>query len=396
MSVRAGAEPPWTPPPRGTRPRNRRDLIRSAAAALFSEKGYAQVSIADIADSVNVAPSALYRHFSGKTEILYDVVDSALNTFADIASEVRSADLDDVAQALAEVALASRTTMVLWQRDSRHLPAAQRAVLRRRVVETHETLADLIVARRPAIERDHAELLSSSAIAVLGSVSLHHLQLPSRQFEQLLSELTRRVLFHEPATHRQAVPHASRTRRGTQSRRDELIDASAHLFARNGFATVSIDDIGAAVGIAGPSVYKHFDSKQELLLAAMHRGYEALLQSLLNANDESRNDEEALRRATDGYIDLALDHSDMITTLIVEGPELDEENQLVMRLAQRSYISELVTLVRAIRPDEDAIVARIKVQAALMVANDIGRTPRLRKVPGLRQAVSDVCWELQQ
>jgi hypothetical protein len=40
--------------------------------------------------------------------------------------------------------------------------------------------------------------------------------------------------------------------------------------------------------------------------------------------------------------------------------------------------------------------ARIKVQAAQMVANDLGRTPHLRKVPGFRQTVLDVCWELQQ
>ena len=57
--------------PRGTRPRNRREQIRSAAAALFYERGYEQVSVADVAESVNVGPSALYRHFSGKSELLF-------------------------------------------------------------------------------------------------------------------------------------------------------------------------------------------------------------------------------------------------------------------------------------------------------------------------------------
>jgi AcrR family transcriptional regulator len=159
---------------------------------------------------------------------------------------------------------------------------------------------------------------------------------------------------------------------------------------------VSIDEIGAAVGIAGPSVYKHFGSKQDLLLAAMARGHDVLLRSFRDATQESRTHDEALRLVSVGYLDLALNHSDVVTTLIVDGPELEEKHQRAMRLAQRAYIGELVALLRAIRPDENPTVARIKIQAALMVANDIGRTPRLRNVPGLRQTVSEVCRALQQ
>ena len=63
------------PPPRGTRPKNRRAQLQSTAATLFYERGYEQVSIADVADVANIGPSALYRHFSGKTDLLYAAIE---------------------------------------------------------------------------------------------------------------------------------------------------------------------------------------------------------------------------------------------------------------------------------------------------------------------------------
>ena len=65
------------PPPRGTRPRNRRRLIVAAAAELFASRGYAQVSMADVADAVAVRPSALYRHFRGKDDLLVRQIEQA-------------------------------------------------------------------------------------------------------------------------------------------------------------------------------------------------------------------------------------------------------------------------------------------------------------------------------
>ncbi len=41
-------------------------------------------------------------------------------------------------------------------------------------------------------------------------------------------------------------------------------------------------------------------------------------------------------------------------------------------------------------------MARVKVQAAQMMANDVARTPRLRRIPGLRATVREAAWLLQQ
>jgi AcrR family transcriptional regulator len=49
------------------------------------------------------------------------------------------------------------------------------------------------------------------------------------------------------------------------TRREQILAAAAELFAHRGFHGVGIDDIGAAVGISGPGVYRHFRSKDAVL-----------------------------------------------------------------------------------------------------------------------------------
>ncbi len=55
------------------------------------------------------------------------------------------------------------------------------------------------------------------------------------------------------------------------SRREAILGEATALFRRHGFGGVGIDEIGAAAGIAGPAVYRHFDNKEELLAAAIGR-----------------------------------------------------------------------------------------------------------------------------
>ncbi|HXW81510.1 MAG TPA: TetR/AcrR family transcriptional regulator, partial [Acidimicrobiales bacterium] len=47
--------------------------------------------------------------------------------------------------------------------------------------------------------------------------------------------------------------------------RDRLLAAAVALFAERGYRVVTLDDIGGAVGISGPAVYRHFKSKESLL-----------------------------------------------------------------------------------------------------------------------------------
>ncbi len=64
---------------------------------------------------------------------------------------------------------------------------------------------------------------------------------------------------------------AIRTQRSQakESRRQALLSAAASLFAVNGFNRVSLEDLGAAAGVSGPAVYRHFAGKQAVLGALL-------------------------------------------------------------------------------------------------------------------------------
>jgi AcrR family transcriptional regulator len=387
--VTSNEAPPLSVTPRGTRPRNRRDQIRSAAAALFYEHGYEQVSIADVARSVNVGPSALYRHFSGKSELLFETIDQIINAFAEMVADLPSRDLEGIARTAARTALAYRPLGVLWQREARNLPDEQLTVLRQHLRAAVLTLGDTLREIRPELSEDRAEFLAACGVNAMSSISFHKLSVS----EDVLADLALRVLSFEFSA-ADAPGHVRRELPEPASRREEIADAAATLFAQHGYDAVGVDDIGAAVGIAGPSLYNHFTSKQDLLLSSLGRGYALLQEALADAVDTNEPAEQVLRAVLASYVDLTHDHSDLVTNLIAESRNLGEEHQDLVQKAQLGYIGQWVGLVQQLRPDEDVTVSRVKVQAAQMMANSVCRTRYLRSRPGFRRDLGQICWLL--
>ncbi|MFL6062616.1 MAG: TetR/AcrR family transcriptional regulator [Marmoricola sp.] len=382
-------------PPRGTRPKDRRSQIRTAAAALFYERGYGQVSVADVAASVNVGPSALYRHYSGKAQLLYEAIDVTINAFSEMVGQLPTRDLEGIALTSARTATAHRALGVLWQREARNLPADQQAVLRHRLREAVGALAETLREIRPELSVDQAAFLAAAGVNTMNSISFHRLSLPEDEMEELLAALTMRVLTYPfpppPRASCAMEPEAPR-----RTRREEIGDAAVRLFAEHGFDAVSLDDVGAAIGIAGPSIYRHFASKQDLLHDSLGRGFALLQDSLVDAIEQGTSPADRLRRLSDSYVGLTLRASDLITNLIAESRNLAPEHAEMAQLAQLGYIGRWVDLVRAIRPEEPATVARIKVQAAQMTASSLARTTYLRGLPGFAEDVREICWRLQQ
>jgi AcrR family transcriptional regulator len=145
-----------------------------------------------------------------------------------------------------------------------------------------------------------------------------------------------------------------------------------------------------------PSVYNHFPSKHRILIEAMLRGH-ARLRAGVHAATQADTPDQTLRGVTNSYLDLALDDSDLVTVLIGESIHVTRADRgQEMRASQRAYIDDWVGLLRTARPAQSSIVAGVKVRAAQMIANDVGRTRRLRRVPGLRATVREACWAVQQ
>src|SRR4249920_1642758 len=61
------------------------------------------------------------------------------------------------------------------------------------------------------------------------------------------------------------VSTSSSTGGVTQTRRAELLDIAAKLFAERGFKNTTVRDIADAAGILSGSLYHHFDSKEAMV-----------------------------------------------------------------------------------------------------------------------------------
>lgn len=84
-----------------------------------------------------------------------------------------------------------------------------------------------------------------------------------------------------------SAPGTSRDRAKAE-RRTALLAAAARLFAERGFDGVTLEDIGAAVGVSGPAVYRHVAGKQALLGAILVDVSERLLAGGRAATDAAQ------------------------------------------------------------------------------------------------------------
>lgn len=373
---------------RRTRPRDRRALTIDAATDLFCRDGYPAVSMGDIAAAVGVRPSALYRHFDGKQDLLLAAVQASFEPGAGILDRGLN-DLDAVLRALAIGALDQRHLGVLWQRESRHLSPAQRSELRQRVQEASRSLRETITADRPGLDDQQATFLAACVFGVLISVSYQRAEMPRSAYVSLLHELAVAVARNE-VPDLGGDPVVKTVGFALSSRRERLLAAAVKLFAGQGFSEVGVGDIAQAAGIAQPSFYHHFRGKADVLWAILERGDQAIRTDLARALSRAEDPADALRRAMRSYIALALDSPELIEAMVWQVSHLAADRRAKVIEIQHDLVGEWLALIAGASPDLGRARGRIRVQAALTLVNNIAMTPQLRAVPGVAEAMGAV------
>ncbi len=352
------------------RPRDRKQQILAAAAERFWSLGYHQVSMADIAADVGIGASALYRHFRGKQELLLAVLDQHLAALEAVAAGPER----DLLDAFAAYMLDHRDFGVLWERESGHVPEDTRRALRHR-------MRGLAVRTRAVVEDEHADARAWAALSVLDSPSHRRVRLDPERFRTLLTDAARAVAA-APLPQAVGTTLPSGPGIAPASRREMLLGVAVTLFAERGYAAVGLDDIGAAAGIAGPSVYNHFDSKLDVLSAALTRGNEALWLGLHRALSAAGDPADGLARLVADYSAFAAADPELVSILISEIIHLGREQRAPFVRAQRAYVTEWASLLARVRPDRDADEVGVLVRAALTLVNSLSRIHHLRAEPG--------------
>lgn len=167
------------------------------------------------------------------------------------------------------------------------------------------------------------------------------------------------------------------------SRREQILKEAARLFAERGFHGVGVDEIGAAVGISGPGLYRHFAGKDAMLAELLVGISERLLEGgRIRAASGGDRPAAALDALIEGHIDFALDDRPLITVHDRELDRLREADRKRVRRLQREYVELWVQVVREVYPAYTEADARASVHAVFGLLNSTPHLSRPGALPG--------------
>ncbi|WP_159767663.1 TetR/AcrR family transcriptional regulator [Streptomyces sp. HM190] len=221
------------------------------------------------------------------------------------------------------------------------------------------------------------------------------------------------------------------TRTDAPTRREQILKEAARLFAERGFHGVGVDEIGAAVGISGPGLYRHFAGKDamlaELLVGISGRLLTGAKRRIAEADGSagggrgaggagrtaggapgggvaagggavvggavaggSRVDGHRGRRDSgavldsliEGHIDFALDDRPLITLHDRELDRLRDSDRKLVRQLQRQYVELWVEVLREVYPALTEPAARSAVHSVFGLLNSTPHLGRPGSLPG--------------
>ena len=158
----------------------------------------------------------------------------------------------------------------------------------------------------------------------------------------------------------------ARRRRRDPERRERIMAAAARLAAGRGFHTVGMAEIGAEAGIVGSGVYRHFDSKDAILLALLDRGMSRLEDGATAVLARAGSDRETLSALVRDHIAVVVvEYRAEMAVYHREVHTLPEEERRALRRRQRHYVEEWVHVLAPLRRDLADGELRLAVHAAV-------------------------------
>ncbi len=192
----------------------------------------------------------------------------------------------------------------------------------------------------------------------------------------------------------EAVPEAP-TARGRR-RREQIIEAATRLFHTQGFHATSMDEIGAAAGITGPGLYRHFSSKDDILLAVFDRIWDLLRGAI--ERSAGLEPEDALDVLIDTHTTLALDQGAELMLLVRELRYVPEYYQRAAERNDARYTDAWAEVIIKLHPELSLDQARIKGRGLIGLIGSAARdgSAGLADRPQYRRVLRQMCrWSLK-
>jgi len=359
---------------RRTRPKNRRDVILQTAAELFGQRGYHAVGIDDIGQAVGITGPAVYRHFATKEDIVMAAIAQNLDRMHAAVTQIASepgrgpaAELRSIVEAVVTSELDDWDFAVVWRREARGLPRERLAEfqpVRRTIIHL---ISDAARAANAALTGPDLRMRIEAQHGVLTGLLLFGTKSDSRRHQRLIAEVAARLLLLDEVPTvipraRELLPASSWNR---ASRREVILGAGVELFAQRGYRAVGVDDTGNHAGITGPSVYRHFDNKEALLIEPMRRMGNLLAIAIGNVLSVEADPADRLGLLTGLVLDIAHTSPDLFVVYFTEYHHLGDDERAVYDQNLALVVDEWELLLRQARPELSASAARALVRGTL-------------------------------
>jgi AcrR family transcriptional regulator len=151
------------------------------------------------------------------------------------------------------------------------------------------------------------------------------------------------------------------------NRRAQLLDAAARLFSERGFHATSMRDIAKAVGMLSGSIYYHFESKDEMLLAVCEEGISRVGAAVEQAVAAETEPWARLEAACAAHLRGLVTHRDYTRVMIQATPEEANGAGDRIRELRRGYEARFRELIDklSLPPEADRHYLRLLLFGAL-------------------------------
>ena len=161
------------------------------------------------------------------------------------------------------------------------------------------------------------------------------------------------------------MTEAIEARRRDPDRRQRILEAAADLVAERGYHEVGMTDIGAAAGITGSAIYRHFDGKSDVLVTMFDRVIDDLTAGAAETAESDAQPLEALRALIHGQIRFVIQDRTLAQVYYNEIANLPAEDRRRLRRKQRLYLDEWVRQLALLEPGTPDATLRARVHAAI-------------------------------
>ena len=153
------------------------------------------------------------------------------------------------------------------------------------------------------------------------------------------------------------------------SPRRRILENALPLFREHGFGGVGVAEVGLAAGIAGPNIYRYFDSKIDILVDVFDRVGERVMTGLDDAIRTAPTPDAALTAIVASYVAAAYENVDLIIVMDQERNSLPESERPRLRRRAALFGETWRSVLGSCRPELSASELNTLVRAATSLVN---------------------------